>query len=175
MSLQDKIVSWDFLERVNLINKNYEQERGEKSTLSSQYSSIGLYCGAANQLVRSDYGFVCPDSGLILELLSYSFIGLSLLACWNAPLWTHWYDCPGYGRVLFYRDLFWLLCFIGLRSCFCFIGTFSVLCFIGLRFGLGDNFWLELFWLCFIGLVMGSRLLYPLTGSFYRASRYFVL
>ena len=85
--------------------------------------------------------FIWACSGLILELLSYSFIGLSLLACWNAPLHTHthWYDCPGYGCVLFYRDLFWLLCFIGLRSCFCFIGTFSVLCFIGLRFGLGDN------------------------------------
>ena len=39
-----KIVSLDFLERVNLINKNYEQERGEKSKFSSQYSSIGLYC-----------------------------------------------------------------------------------------------------------------------------------
>ena len=106
-----KIVSLDFLERVNLINKNYEQERGEKSTFSRRYSSIGLYCaasanqhwyvygdtclsvdllacsglfkvitdllfrfrlycGAANPLVRSGYGFVCPSSGLILELLS---------------------------------------------------------------------------------------------------------
>ena len=39
-----KIVSLDFLERVNLINKRLEQERGEKSTFSHQYSSIGLYC-----------------------------------------------------------------------------------------------------------------------------------
>ena len=61
------VVSWDFLERVNFINKNYEQERGEKSTFSSQYSSIGLYCAAAKPLVRSDYvclGLLRFDSGI---------------------------------------------------------------------------------------------------------------
>ena len=79
-------VSLDFLERVNLINKRLEQERGEKSTFSHQYSSIGLYCGAANPLVRSAT-FVWACSGLILELLSYSFVlGSIRVACWNASL-----------------------------------------------------------------------------------------
>ena len=80
-----KIVSLDFLERVNLINKRLEQERGEKSTFSHQYSSIGLYCGAANPLVRSAT-LVCPDSGLIPELLSCCCKGSIAVACWNASL-----------------------------------------------------------------------------------------
>ena len=69
------VVSWDFLERVNFINKNYEQERGEKFTFSSQYSSIGLYCAGIRQptLVRlRRHMFVCGLvlSGLIVELFS---------------------------------------------------------------------------------------------------------
>ena len=48
-------------------------------------------------------------------------------------------------------------------------------CFIGLRFGLGDNFWLEVLVVFFILGSMLAGLLHLHIGSFYRASRYFVL
>ena len=72
-----KIVSLDFLETRNL-------------TFSSQCSSIGLYCAGSvfdhtGSLACLVSGFAWVCSGLILELLSYSFIGLSLPACWIAP------------------------------------------------------------------------------------------
>ena len=60
MSSTTLVRSGLFLERVNFTNKRLEQERGEK------------------------FGLLAPAHGL--ELLSVSFIGLSLLACWIAPL-----------------------------------------------------------------------------------------
>ena len=78
-----KIVSLDFLERVNFINKNYEQERGEKSTLSSQYSSIGLY-HAGYVFDHTGTFWLAPAHGL--EFLSCAFV----LGSIAVPL-IHWY------------------------------------------------------------------------------------
>ena len=79
-----KIVSLDFLERVNLINKRLEQERGEKFTFSRQYSSIGLYC-AGYVFDHTDTFWLAPAHGL--ELLSCAFVlGSIRVDRWNAPL-----------------------------------------------------------------------------------------
>ena len=63
------VVSLDFLERVNFINKNYEQERGEKFTLS--YSSIGLY-HAGSVFDHTGTFWLAPAHGL--EFLSCAFV-----------------------------------------------------------------------------------------------------
>ena len=69
-------VALDFLERVNLINKRLEQERGEKSTFSHQYSSIGLYCGAANH--------TGPFMACLLRLMGWNCLATLSLGylCW---------------------------------------------------------------------------------------------
>ena len=77
-------------------------------------------------------------------------------------------DCD-YDCVLFYGNFLSVLFY---RAA---IGVVVTICFIGLRFGLGDNLWLEVLIVFFILGSMLAGLLYPLTGSFYRASRYFVL
>ena len=180
----DKIVSLDFLERVNLINKNYEQERGEKSSVQLFFhwallrwlclrpphwfvcgDNVCLCCSGLfkviqlgsfllgsiavllNQLVRSGYvylGLLRFDSGIAQLLFRFRLYPRGLLECFalNTLVRLCCLNC-GYGCVLFYRNFLSVLFY---RAA---IGVVTTVCFIGLRFGLGDNFWLELFWLCF--------------------------
>ena len=100
------VSSWDFLERVNLINKRLEQERGEKS--SSQYSSIGLYHAGIRQPHWYDCSGLSPAHGL--ELLSYCYKGSICMARWNASLHI-------------------LVVIAQATAVFCFIGTYSG-CFV---------------------------------------------
>lgn len=123
-----------------------------------------------------------PAHGLELPSLSFVWLDIAGLLDCSALTTLVRLCCPdcGYDCVLFYGNLFWLLCFIGLRSCFCFIGTFSAFCFIGLYLAASSSpthwsdwlgldwvfyrapFWLRrqyLYSVCFIGLHAGWRVL----------------
>ena len=142
------VVSLDFLERVNLINKRLEQERGEKFTFSSQYSSIGLYCAAKSStttlvrlrrqclsvLLRFDCGTVLLSLllGSIAVPLNHWYV-LTTASFVLAPVWF-W----NYLATLSLGYLCWLVGMLRsthtgtiaqATAVFCFIGTCSG-CFV---------------------------------------------